>query len=472
ERRDQMARELPARVNDALRRVRQVERATREALRQLERETGHYAIDHLIQAMKERYADFPGVLTYLDKVQADMLDNLQAIRADGTEADAINPLGVLMGRARQDVFLRYRVNLLVSNGQLEGAPVVVEPNPTYYNLVGRVEYQGELGTLRTNFTMVKPGALHRANGGYLILQARDLLMNSMAWPALKRALKTGEVSIENLAEQYSMVATTSLRPQAIPLNVKVILIGDPLLYYMLYAYDEDFRKYFKVKVDFDTVMPRTPENEMAYAAFICSRCQVENLPPFDGSGVARVIEYSSRLADHQDKLSTRFNEITEIIAEAGLWARREGSNVVAARHVQQAVAAKTYRSNQIEERILEMIARGALLVDTDGAKVGQINGIAVLQLGDYAFGKPARITARTYLGSRGVINIEREAQLSGPIHSKGVLILSAYLAGKYARDKPLALSASLAFEQSYDEVEGDSASAAELYALLSDLAGL
>lgn len=473
ERLTQAGQELRGRVNDAIRRIRHVERATRDALRQMERETGHYAIDHLFQAMKARYQDFPRVQVYLEKVQADMIERLETLRSDGRDGGALsNPLQVLTSRARSDALLRYRVNLLVSNDRTEGAPVVVETNPTYYNLVGRVEYEGELGTLRTDFTMIKPGALHRANGGYLIIQARDLLMNHMAWPALKRALKTGEISIENLGEQHGVVATTSLRPEPIPLNVKVILIGHPYLYHLLHFHDEDFRKYFKVRVDFDHQMPRTPENERRYAEFICSRCRRENLPAFAPSGVARVVEFSSRLAGHRDKLSTRFNEIAEIIAEAGMWARREGAAAVEGRHVLQAVDAKVYRSNQVEERVLEMIQRGTLLVDVDGAKVGQINGVALLQVGDYAFGKPMRITARCFLGNRGVINIEREADLSGRIHNKGVLILSHYLGGKFAQNKPLALWASLAFEQSYDEVEGDSASAAELYALLSELSGL
>lgn len=465
--------ELRGRVNDAIRRIRHVEQETRDALRHMERETGRFAVEHLFQSLKERYGEFPRVQAYLDRVQADMIDHLESIRADGRDGDMVaNPLMLAAGRSRANVFLRYQVNLFVSNGQAEGAPVVVETNPTYYNLVGRVEYEGELGTLRTNFTMVKPGALHRANGGYLIIQARDLLMNQMAWPALKRALKTGQVSIENLGELHGVVATTSLRPEPIPLNVKVILIGNPWLYQLLYFNDEDFRKYFKVKVDFDYQMPRSKETELAYAAFIASRCETDGLPPFDPSGVARVIEFSSRLAGHREKLSTRFNEIAEVVAEAGMWARREGAAVVEGRHVQHAVDAKVYRSNQVEERILEMIVRGTLLVDADGAAVGQINGIAVLQAGDYVFGKPMRITARSFLGGRGVINIEREADLSGRIHNKGVLILSHYLGGKFAHDKPLALSASLAFEQSYDEVEGDSASAAELYALLSELSGL
>lgn len=465
--------ELRGRVNDALRRIRHVEQQTRDALRRMEQETGRFAVEHLFQSLKDCYSAFPRVRAYLDRVQADMIDHLESIRADGRDGEAAaNPLLWAAGRGKANVFLRYQVNLFVSNGQAEGAPVVVETSPTYYNLVGRVEYEGELGTLRTNFTMVKPGALHRANGGYLIIQARDLLMNQMAWPALKRALKTGQVSIENLGELHGVVATTSLRPEPIPLNVKVILIGSPWLYQLLFYNDEDFRKYFKVKVDFDSQMPRSNENELYYAAFIASRCETDGLPPFDASAVARVIEYSSRLAGHREKLSTRFNEIAEIVAEAGMWARREGAAVVEDRHVQHALDAKVYRSNQIEERILEMIRRGTLLVDVDGGAVGQINGIAVLRTGDYTFGKPVRITARSFLGGRGVINIEREADLSGRIHNKGVLILSHYLGGKFAQNKPLALSASLAFEQSYDEVEGDSASAAELYTLLSELSGL
>lgn len=466
------ARQMQARINDALRRIRKVERSTRQALRQLERETGLFAAEHLIQGLKEAYADNADVVDYLDQVKEDVVEHLHLFRREPGEEEA-HPLEFLMRRgAGDDPFLRYRVNLFVSHAHTSGAPVIVEPNPTYYNLMGRVEYQGELGTLRTNFMMIKPGALHLANGGYLILQARDLLTAPGAWQALKRALKTGEIRIESLADQVGVVATTSLRPQPIPLDVKIILIGDALLYYLLYTHDEDFRKYFKIQVDFDTVMDRSEANEAAYAAFISAHCRREGLLPFDRTGVARIIEYSSRLAGHRDKLSTRFNDITEMLTEACVWARNEGAAVVSDRHVVRAIEAKIYRSNRLEESILELIQRGTFLLDVDGYKVGQVNGIAVLQLGDYAFGKPARITARVYLGSRGVINIEREADLSGPIHSKGVLILSAYLAAKFAQDKPLSLSASLAFEQSYDEVDGDSASMAELCALLSELSGV
>jgi len=467
------SREVQNLVADTLRRVRNLEREARHALRELERETGLSNARHLIDHLREKYCHVPRVCEYLDQVLEDVVEHLDAFRAEpGAEEGELPPFFPFRPPGREQRLLRYQVNLLVDHSQTQGAPVVYEPNPTYYNLLGRVEYRGEMGTMVTDFTMVKPGSLHLANGGYLVLNALDLLLNPFSWQALKRALKTGQIRIENLGEQYGLVATVSLKPEPIPTRVKVVLIGSPLLYHILYTFEEDFRKLFKVRVDFDTAMDRTEENERLHASFIADYCRREGLLPFDPTGVARILDWSSRLAEHQDKLTTRFHELTEIITEASAWARKEGETRVSARHVERALEEKIYRSNRIEEKILELIREGTLMVTTEGQAVGQINGLAVLDLGDYSFGKPARITARVALGEKGVVNIERETEMSGPLHSKGVYILSAYLAGKYAQDKPLALSASLCFEQLYEEVEGDSASSAELYCLLSELAGV
>ncbi|MFQ5887053.1 MAG: Lon protease family protein, partial [Anaerolineae bacterium] len=364
-----------------------------------------------------------------------------------------------------------RVNVLVDNSRLKGAPVILETNPTYSNLIGRIEHRAQLGALVTDFNMIRGGALHRANGGYLITDARAILRQPVAWEALKRALRNEEIRIEELAQQVSLISTVGLEPEPIPLEVKVVLIGDPLTYYLLYAYDEQVQKLFKVRADFAPDMDRTRENMMKYALFIGARCQEENLCHFDLSGVAKVVEYGSRLAEHKEKLTTRFAHIADIVREASYWAGQGGTDLVTAAHVQKAIEEKVYRSNRIEERVRELIEEGTLLVDTEGEVVGQVNGLSIVSLGDYDFGKPSRITAKTYLGKAGVINIEREAELSGRIHDKGVMILSGYMGGKYAQDKPLSLSASLCFEQSYEGVEGDSASSTELYALLSSLSG-
>jgi lon-related putative ATP-dependent protease len=350
--------------------------------------------------------------------------------------------------------------------------VIVESNPTYYNLIGRIEHENRLGMITTDFTMVKGGALHRANGGYLILQANDLLQNFQSWEVLKRVLKTKEVRIETVGEQYALLTMTTLKPEPIPLDIKVILIGNPLLYHLLYRYDEDFRKLFKIKADFDVVMERSSGNEAQMANFISLHCQKESLRHFDSRAVARVVEYSSRLAEHQEKLSTRFNEIVEILYEADAWAGLEGQDYVGASHVDKAIREKIFRSDKYEKRLLEMVDEGQILLDFSGEEVGQVNGLAVINQGDYNFGKPSRITAATYLGRRGIVNIERESKMSGRIHDKGMLIISGYLGQKYARNIPLSLTASICFEQSYDGVDGDSASSAELYALLSSISAV
>ncbi len=462
-------RELNEEVGDALRKVRAIEREAREALRELERHAVSSAAGHLVTRLKERYAEHPRVVRYLDELLADVVERLEDFK-EQEEPQLPFPLPAIGRRA--DPLQRYRVNLVVDNSHLTGAPMIFETNPTYYNLLGKVEYRGEFGALVTDFTMIKVGALQQANGGFVVLQVKDLLTNPLSWEGLKRALRSGEARIENLGEQLGLVPTATLRPEPIPSNVKVVLIGTPMIFQLLYVLDEDFRKLFKIKADFDTEVDRTDESAAQYARAIGAICNRQGLHPFDRAAVAKVLEHSARLAEHQERLSTRFNEVVEIIYEASAWAERVGHDTVGAGDVIRGIDEKIYRSNRIEERLRQMIAQGQLLVDVDGGRVGQVNGLSVLQLGDYAFGHPSRITARTYVGGRGVVNIERETDMSGRLHSKGVAILVHYLGGKYAQDRPLSLNASLTFEQTYTEVEGDSASSTELYALLSELADL
>ncbi|HID86001.1 MAG TPA: Lon protease family protein, partial [Anaerolineae bacterium] len=326
--------------------------------------------------------------------------------------------------------------------------------------------------LVTDFTMIREGSLHRANGGYLVLPAEEVLRNLFSWDGLKRALRNKEIAIEEAGERLGFIATKSLRPEPIPLDVKVVLIGRTSLYHLLYALDEDFSELFKVKADFDISMDRTEENINDYAAFVCTVCEEEGLKHLDRSALAKIVEYGSRLAEDQEKLSTRFGEISDVIREASFYATQEDLPYVTADHVKRAIEERFYRSNLLQEKIREMIERGTIMIDVEGEEVGQVNGLSVISLGDIAFGRPSRITATIGLGREGLIDIEREAKLGGPIHTKGVMILSGYLAEKYAQDKPLTLSSRLVFEQSYSGVEGDSASSTELYAILSSLSGL
>ena len=367
---------------------------------------------------------------------------------------------------------RYEVTVLVDNEFTKGAPVITESNPTYNNLLGRVEKESYMGTLVTDFTMIRQGALHNANGGYLIIRAEEILANHFAWECLKRALKNKEIAIEEAADQLGYLTTRTLKPGAVSLSVKVILIGSSLLYEMLYEYDADFRELFKVKADFDSQMPRTLENMLEYATFIRSICVKEQLLPADNSAMARMIEYGSRLADNQEKLSTRFGAIADILREASYYAGQDNAPSILGSQVSKAIEQKLYRSNLVQEKINEMITSRQIFIDVDNNKTGQINGLSVIDIGDISFGIPARITCSVSLGKGGVMAVEREAEMSGPIHTKGVLILTGYLAGKFMQDKPLNLSARLVFEQSYSEIDGDSASSTELYAILSALANL
>jgi lon-related putative ATP-dependent protease len=458
---------LEPELESLLRRLRELEREARQRHEELVEQVAAAAVHQLIQELREQFAGLEPVERYLGEVERDLVAHAEQFRRLAEEKAPLPflpPPGAFLAR--------YRVNVLVDRTGATGAPVVLELNPTHRNLVGRIEHRAHFGALVTDFTLIKAGALHQANGGYLILDADDVLRHPFAWDALKKALKSRSVRIEEPLEEWRLVAAESLLPEPIPLSVKVVLIGRPLLYYLLDAFDEDFRELFKVKVDFDSSLPRTPEVEALFARFVGSACREEGLRPFSPGGVARLIEQASRLVADQGRLTASLGDILDLVREAAFWAAERGPEPVAAEDVARAIAQKIYRSNLLEERVRRLITEGTILIATDGRAIGQVNGIAVIGLGDHAFARPARITARTFAGKPGVVDIEREAKLGGPIHSKGVMILSGFVAGRYAQEHPLALSASITFEQQYEEIEGDSASSAELYALLSSLAGV
>jgi lon-related putative ATP-dependent protease len=460
---------LQERLSDSIREARNVEKETKERVNALDREVVQYVVNPFINELLEKYKDFPRVTEYLNEVREDVLERSEDFRP---KEEFPLPLPGMKFMKVEPTFERYDVNLIVNNRDTKGAPVVIETNPTYYNLFGRIEHRVQYGVAITDFTMIKAGSLHRANGGYLVVNALDILRNIFSYDALKRAIKNREVRIEDVWEQYRLMSTITLKPEAIPLDVKVILVGIPFLYYLLYNLDDEYRKLFKVKADFDTRMPRTRESMERYASFIAARCKEEGLRHFDRTGVARVVEHGCRLAEDQERLTARFSEITDLIREASFWAGDNGNNHVTGGDVEKAIREKVYRNSRLEDRLRDLILEGTLMVDTDGDVIGQVNGISILDLGDYSFGKPSRITARTYLGEAGVVNIEREVKMSGRIHNKAHMILTSYLGERYARRVPLALSASICFEQSYEEVEGDSATCTEVYALLSSLSGL
>jgi lon-related putative ATP-dependent protease len=468
-----------------MRQVRDVDEAAQERLSNLDREIAAATVKPFFDKLLPQYAAWPDVLTYLAGIQTHMAQNPHQLKVkdqrppvsdeeqpEGDTGDETADVLQPWMRHNADSFIdQYRLNVIVDNHELQGAPVIVETNPTYANLIGRVEMRAEFGTLVSDYRHVKAGALHRANGGYLLLDARILLRQPFAWEALKQALRNLRIRMEEGVPSGVLVAAT-LTPEPIPLDVKVVLVGDPETYYTLYAYDEQFEKLFKVRADFAVEMNWTGENEVHIAQFIRNRVEEEGLLHFDISAVGKVIEYSARLVEDQRKLTTRFALVNDIVEEASFWAARAGRSLVIPEDVAKAIDERIYRSNQFEERLREATIDGTILVDVTGAVVGQVNGLAVLELGDYAFGRPTRITARSYQGRAGVINIEREARMSGRIHDKGMLILAGFVGGRYAQDKPLSLSASLAFEQSYEGIDGDSASSTELYALLSSLADL
>jgi len=456
-------------LQQTLPQARQWEREAREKVKELDRQVATFAVGGMMDEIRDTYADLAHVVDYLNAVQKDVVDNLDGFRKRDEETQAMG-IPLPSSVAQEPLLRRYQVNVLVDHSESKGAPVVYESNPTYNNLIGRIEQIAQMGALLTDFNLIKPGALHRANGGYLILDARQLLLQAYAWEGLKRAIRSRQVRIESLGQALSLISTVSLAPEPIPLDVKVVLIGDRMLYYQLYQLDPDFGELFKVEADFSEEMARTPENNLLYARLIATMARRNDLHPFDRGAVARVIEHSSRLAGDAERLSVHLLSIADLLREADYWAGVSGNGVVTGDDVQRAIDAQIHRADRVRERVQDRILRGTILIDSSGERVGQVNGLSVIGLGNFAFGQPSRITARVRIGGGKVVDIEREVELGGPIHSKGVLILSSFLGARYAAEHPLSLSASLVFEQSYGGVEGDSASMAELCALLSALA--
>ncbi len=464
-----IGKELQEKLDDVIRIVREEEKKIKDMMTQLERQATLSSVGHRIDELKNKYKDHSSLLNYLEEVKEDILEHLDDFK---TQEEQTPALPFLKPQKTEPSFNRYVVNVFVNNSELKGAPVVIESNPTYYNLFGRVEHKLQYGVAITDFTMIKAGSLQSANGGYVVVDALDLLKNIFSYDALKRTIKDKVIKIEDVWEQYRLISTVTLKPEAIPFNVKIILVGNPRLYYLLYNLDEEYRELFKVKADYENRMDRSQENMLKYASFVKTKCDERGLTPFDKNAVAKVIEYGSRLAEHQNKLSAKFSEVADLLREADYWAREKKNGNVTAEDIEKAMEEKTYRSNKVEQKILEATREGTILIDTEGAVAGQINGLSVLDLGDYSFGMPSRITAKSYAGRAGIVNIERETKMSGKIHEKAILILTAYLGAKYAVKHSLSLTASLTFEQLYGGIEGDSATCAEVYALLSSISGV
>ena len=436
---------------------------------EVDAELVRFTLKPIIDELQEKYADHSHVVGYLDDVEADMVVNTQAFKMETDDGHAAYDRSA---QGKETFFARYRVNDLIDNTYCNGAPVEFEENPSYYNLFGRIDYRATAGVMTTDHTMISPGAIHRANGGYLVVQARDLLKSGLAWDTLKRVLRSGEIRVENIGEQNTPLPTTSMRPQPIPVSAKVVLVGTPGILSVLRRSDEDFRRYFKVTAEFDGTMERTPENLSRYAAFVASEVARNGLRRFDSSAVAVVLDHSSRMVGNQTKLTTRFMSVSDVLTESDYWAGKSDSDTVRLEHVEKALQQREYRVSLGEERLRESIENDTIRIDTQGEVVGQLNGLAVYYLGEHSFGRPSRVSARVSVGTGRIINIDRETRLSGRIHNKGFLILNGYLQGKYGHNRRLSMSASITFEQSYSQIEGDSASSTELYALLSALSGL
>ncbi len=455
-------------VGEVAKRLRAVEREASQRLRKLDRQVGETAVAGLFDSAMSQNGAHPELVRFLERLREFTLANVDLFRQGDVQPNVA--LALAAAGPQPDPFLPFRCNVFVDNSQAGGPPIVVEANPIWTNLFGRIERRAHLGAYVSDHTMLKPGAVQRANGGYIILNLVDILSKPGSWDGLKRVIRTKEVRLEDPLEQYGLLTPQALRPQPIPVDLKLVMTGDPMAYFLLSAYDEEFWEMFKVKADFDVQIARTPENSVAYAGFICACCQREGLRHFDRTAVAKVIEQSSRMVGDQEKLSGRFGQMRDLLVEADYWAGRDDSAIVKGQHVERAIGERVHRLNLVEERVRELIARGVIMVDVTGSVVGQVNGLSVLDFGEFSFGRPSRITARTFMGQKGVTSIDRESQLSGRLHDKGVLTLSGYLGWRYAQDKPLSLSASISFEQAYEPMEGDSASLAELCATLSSLA--
>ncbi|MBE3594396.1 MAG: AAA family ATPase [Candidatus Carbobacillus altaicus] len=472
---------LQTRLGQAMREFRLLERNLQEALKELDRSHAKAVLDVWLMPLLELFAAHQEVVHYLHDVREDMLDELPLLlnKQGGAEVQRMRPTGT-----RDDLARRYRINVIVDHRETKGAPVIVERNPTFPNLIGRIEREAIFGALVTDYTLLRAGSLLKANGGFLIIPVEELLKAPYAWDGLKRTLRAMRLVIEDVGEQYGLLAAKALRPEPVPLKIKVVLIGSPIHYYLLFQYDPEIRELFKVKAEFATTMPRTEENERAYASFFRTLSEKERLRPLTAGAMAKLVEHGARLAGEQGKLATRFAELADVVREANFYAEQEGGEAdeadvkqeagedgeITAAHIEKSLKERFYRSSLLKERIEELYDQGVLLVHTDGKAVGAVNGLAVLSIGDLTFGVPKRITVTVSAGREGIIDIERESRLGGNIHTKGVLILSGYLRERYAREAPFPLAAQIVFEQSYDGVDGDSASSTELYALLSALA--
>ena len=465
--------DLAVEMRKAFRQMRALDQKENETVEKLTRDVSLDAMGSALQKIRDSFGDIDEIREYLDAVANDILDNLPLFLTQPGQTPQEQQQSPLMNPFfRQMLFRKYEVNVIVDNSGSEGAPVIFEQNASYPNLFGKVEKEVQYGVFTTDFTMIRPGSLHKANGGYMLIPVEDLFRTPYTYDGLKNALKTGKLAIEEPGERMGYISAKGLKPEPIPLDIKVVLIGTPLANQVLYTQDPDFSELFKVKAEFDTTMEWNDENAKNYAAFICTMVRKDNLKHLDNTGIARVVEYGSRLAEDQEKLTTRFAHIADIVREASYYATQEKAKYTTGAHVQKAIDEKIHRSNLIQEKIQEFITRDIYLIDTKDSRPGQINGLSVISLGDIEFGRPSRVTASVSVGRDGIIDIERQAALGGPTHTKGVMILSGFLSDKYARNKPLSLSARLVFEQSYEGVDGDSASSTELYAILSALSGL
>ena len=458
-------------IMDVIGQIKDIERQSDKKISEWQSNVALLTVNVHINYIKSKYKRNKKINKFLNDIKQDILKNipifLEEEKTDNQQNQNQNPI-----TKTPDPCLNYRINLFVDNSNLEGAPVVMDSNYSYQNIFGKLEYENYYGSFKTDHTMLKPGLLQQANGGYIIFQAKDLLANGICYEALKKALRVKELSIENTADQRSSMVMVSLKPEPIPLDLKVILIGNSQIYHTLLAMDSDFRKLFKIKVEFEDDAPINEDNVNKLARFVHGFCEQEELPQLDKYAMAKIVEYASRIAGDNTKLSTRFNDLAQIIGEAGTWARLSKSKIVTEEFINKALKERIERVKKYDTKYLEMIKDNSLLITTSGNEIGQINGLTVLTIGDYTFGKPAKITVNTYTGKTGIVNIEREVELSGSTHSKGVLILSGYLGEMFAQDIPLCLTASICFEQLYNGVDGDSASSTELYALLSSLSGI
>lgn len=462
-------------TNQFVSRSRTLEKEAQEKLKDLDSEIALFAVGHLLEDLRAKYQLCEGfgncedILDYITCVEADIVERLDDFRSPDKRQQAVPPV---MAELVEPAFDRYRVNVFVTHEDHDGAPLVRENNPTHPNLLGKIDYKARFGFMSTDHNMIKPGAVHRANGGYLIVQALDVLINPFSWDGLKRVLRAREAAPENVAEQYGLVSIATIKPQPIPLDVKVVMVGSPHIYYLLYYLDDEFRKLFKVKADFDIEMSRDDKHTGQYAALVSMRCKELGLKPFTKDAVAKVIDFGSRVIEDKHRLSTRFIEVSDLISEAAYWANKAEAERVLAEHVTQALEQKEYRSRMIEDKIQALIEEGTIMIDVDGVVAGQANALSVYDMGDASFGRPSRVTARVAAGRGKLLDIQRESEMGGKIHSKGVMILTGYIQGKYAAEKPVAIFATLAFEQLYEEIEGDSASSTELYVLLSAISGV